>query len=205
MQSAWPFLDSRFALPVAALLVPFALEGVLDAGSRLVPARPALPALALGALLLLPNAHRLFTQVLPRAHRDRPAASPGEHEPAGFTDTWAWSDGQYRQAAAPLASWLHACDLVRTGALEGLPEGHVMVSNPRIGALLTGRRAVQARGDLAPAALAALAREKGVALVLVDNFAGPPSVALRRWRDAGAGDLRSLLRLPGDVEILGVE
>ncbi len=50
----------------------------------------------------------------------------------------------------------------------------------------------------------ALSRE-GISLVLVDNFAGPRSEALRRFRDLRDGSLESLLRLPGNVELLRVK
>ncbi|MND04403.1 hypothetical protein D3C83_246570 [compost metagenome] len=54
-----------------------------------------------------------------------------------------------------------------------------MASNPRVAALLCGRPAVVVPADASPAALAALARERGVAVVIVDSFRGEAPAALR--------------------------
>ena len=182
MQSAWPFADPRFAIPMAALLVGFAVEAAGAIGRR-----PWIP-IAFAALLLLPNAQRYFGLVLPRAHRERPAGAPGSHEPARIPQTWRWNDAQYAQAALPLASWLHACDEIRNGSL---PPGTVLSTNPRIAALLCGRPAVLSppAGDL----------------VLVDAFAGSAADAVRAHRGAAASRLRPLLVLPGGVELLQVQ
>jgi hypothetical protein len=197
MQSAWPFEDPRFALPLAFLLVPFLLEEVHRDAARL--RAPAMAAAVAGALLLVPNGEFLVTRVLPRASRERPAAAPGDHEPARFPESWKWTDGQYAQAGLSLASYLHACDLVRADAVPGagrLPEGTLLAFNPRIASLLCGRPAV-------PVASPVDTRE--VVLLLVDNFGGPPSESLRRYRDEHGRDLESLLRLPGGVELLRVK
>lgn len=201
MQSFWPYRDFRFALPLAALMVPFALEGAWILGKR-APAA-AWVALGLGVALLVPNGVRYFTHWLPRSQRERPAAAPGEHEPAGFERTWWWSNDEYRQAAPALAAFLHACDLVREGA-SGIPPGPVMASNPRVAALLCGRPAVKAPEGASPADLAALARETGVAVVIADGFGGGGSPALRAWRDAGTGELERIVALPGGVQVLRV-
>jgi len=212
MQSAWPFRDPRFALPLAALLVPFALEGGLGllrlALERLRRPEPAdlttgeFLAALLAVLLLVPNAWFWFDVVFPRSHRPRPAFASGTHEPAGYTDTWSFNDDQYGQAAPSLGAFLAACDRIRDG--EGMPEGPVLATNPRVAALLCGRTAVKAPEGATPAELAALARERGIALVLVDNFRGGGSEALRAWRDAGTGELEPAASLAGGVQVLRV-
>jgi hypothetical protein len=211
MQSAWPFRDPRFALPLAALLVPFALTGVLRLLRSLEdrlrsPDRPDLArreiaTALLAAFALVPNLEFWFARVRPAAHRVPPAVAPGGHDPAGFTDTWFWSDEQFREAAPSLGSFLHACDLVRAGG-DAFPPGPVLASNPRVAALLCGRPAVKAPDAASPADLAELARREGVALVLVDRFRGGGSEALRAWRDAGTGDLEEAVALPGGVRVL---
>ena len=206
MQCAWPFQDPRFAMPLAFLLIPFAIEGAALLLRR-VPEVFALDgdvAVALlAALCVVPNAVRYGTHWLPRAHREAPAIAPGDHRPAGVTNTWAWSDDEFRQAAPPLAAFLHACDLVRGGA-PGIPDGPVMASNPRVAALLCGRPAVGAPAGASPEALAALARERGVALVLVDGFGGAGPAAIRAWAGAGDGTLEPVLAVPGGVRIVRV-
>jgi hypothetical protein len=180
MQSAWPFADPRFAIPLAFLLVLLSIEAVR---------RWPTASLVFALLLLLPNAQRYFGLVLPRASRECPITAPGTHEPARVPRTWTWNDDQYRQAATALASYLHACDLVREGAY---PPGTLLVSNPRVAALLCGRHAVQAPVGEA-------------ALVLVDDFAGPRSEELRKLRRTRADDFDLLLTLPGGVELLRVK
>ena len=201
---AWPFQDARFAIPLAALLAPFAVEQVHRLVSVFPRARPAAPIVAASAALLLlaPNVERLFGLVLPRAHRARPADAPGTHEPARFARTWFWSDAEYAQAAPALASFLHACDLVRQGAPGDA--GPVLATNPRVAALLCGRRAVQPPAGAGPEAVADLVRGKGVALVLVAPWSDPYSEALRAYARERAADLEPLATLPGNVAILRV-
>ncbi len=205
MQCAWPFQDSRFALPLAALLAPFAVEMAHLLLVRFSPAPTrSLAATAFAVVLILPNAWIFTALILPRLHRPRPAAIPGSHEPASFTETWPWTDDQYRQAAHAQVAFLHACDLVREGGIPGLPEGPVMAGNPRVAALFTGRRAVQPPKGGTPDAVAARAREAGVVAVVVPDFGDPYAEALRGWRDARRGDLDLLLALPGGVEVFRV-
>jgi hypothetical protein len=209
LHCAWPHRDPRFALPTAALLAPVAIEQIHRFAAASDRARSAAAAVAIScaALLLAPNVERLFGLVLPRAHRARPAAAPGLHEPSRFAHTWGWSDAQYVQAAPALASFLHACDVVRDGGLPGVPAadaGPVMATNPRLAALLCERRAVQPPAGAGPDAVAALVREKGVALVLVDDFAGGTSDSLRAYARERAADLEPLATLPGNVALLRV-
>jgi len=181
MQSAWPFSDPRFAIPLAFLLVLLSIEAL---------GRWAVVSLVFALLLLLPNGQRYFGLVLPRASRECPINAPGTHEPARVPRTWTWNDDQYRQAATALASYLHACDLVRAG---GFPPGTVLASNPRVAALLCGRAAVPSLPG------------EGVALILVDDFAGPRSEGLRNYARGHAAELESLFTLPGEVELLRVK
>lgn len=204
MQCAWPFRDSRFALPLAALLAPLAVEAAHGLLARFAPRAATCATTALAAVLLCPNAWVLGTLVLPHSHRVRPAAVPGSHEPASFSHTWVWTDDEFRQGAPTTAAFLHACDLVREGAIPGLPEGPVMAGNPRVAALLTGRRAVQPPKGGTPGAVAERARESGVVGAVVADFGDPYAEALRGWRDARPGDLEPLLALPGGVQVFRV-
>jgi hypothetical protein len=219
MQSTWPFSDPRFAIPLAALVVPLAVEEVHRVAAWL-KAPAAKVALAAAALLLLPNLWFYATWVLPRSHRETPAAAPGVHDPASFAQSWTWSDAQFREGAVSLAAYLHACDLIRSGDVPGagpLPEGPILVSNPRVAALLCGRGAVQAPtvaglwedgsydGPLDSGPVRRAVEVRGVRLVLVDRFASRYSEALRFYREDHQSDLDSLLRLPGGVEILRVK
>jgi hypothetical protein len=222
MQSAWPFSDPRFAIPLAALVVPLAVEEIHRIALWL-KAPAAKIALAAAVLLLLPNAWNFATWVLPRSHRERPAAAPGDHDPASFAQSWAWNDAQFREGGVSLASFLHACDLVRANDVPGagpLPVGPILVTNPRVAALLCGRPAVQApavdEGPLPshgrsrivvfdPTPAAEIVRREGVALVLRDWFDSRYSEGLREYTDANRSSLDSLLRLPGGVELLRVK
>ncbi len=202
MQAAWPFVDPRFALPLAALLPGFAAEGLTRLADRRFPAARTAALGLLAGLLLLPNLAAFATHVHPRAHRPRPA-SPGAHLPAAFADTWAWRDAEYIAAGTTRSSFLHACDVIRLG--EGVfPPGPVMAANPRVAALLTGRRAVQPPRGGTAAETAAAARGAGVALVLVEEFEGPCSDALRAWCSSGGRDLVEVLALPGGVRVMRV-
>ena len=208
MQCAWPFRDPRFALPLAFLLVPFAIEGATLLFRR-VPEVFALDAGVAASLLALlcvvPNLVGYCTHVFPRAHREAPAIAGGGHRAAGVVDTWLRSDDDFRLLAPPLAAFLHACDVVRmAGPGVGIPEGPVLASNPRVAALLCGRPAVGAPAGASPEALAALAREKGVALVIVDSFRGDGPAAIRAWADARDGTLEPVFAVPGGVRVVRI-
>lgn len=219
MQSAWPFADPRFAIPLAALVVPLAVEEVHRIAAWM-KAPAAKVALAAAALLLLPNAWFFATWVFPRSHRETPAAAPGTHDPASFAQSWTWSDAQFREGAVSLAAFLHACDLVRANYVPGagpLPVGPILVTNPRVAALLCGRPAVRPAPDrlntvdgkvfrsTVPADTAEVVRSEGIVLVLTDFFDGGRSDAVRAYPSTYSSDLDSLLRLPGGVEILRVK
>ncbi|HEU4396035.1 MAG TPA: hypothetical protein VFS92_10755, partial [Planctomycetota bacterium] len=146
-----------------------------------------------------------WTHTLPRAHREAPAIAAGGHRAAGVVDTWLRSDDDFRLLAPPLAAFLHACDVIRMSApADGIPEGPVLASNPRVAALLCGRPAVGAPSGASPEALAALARERGAALVIVDSFRGDGPAAIRAWVDSRDGTLEPVFAVPGGVRVVRI-
>jgi hypothetical protein len=206
MQCAWPYRDTRFALPLAALLAPFALETIHRLAAPLA-ARGAPVTLAVAILLVIPNAGFLVDKVLPRAHRARPAGVPGAHEPAAFADSWAWSDEQYAAAGPSLAAYLHACDLIRENRIPELPDGPVLASNPRVASLLCDRPAIRPRFTPIRDGLASQIvslEVSGFTIVLADNFAGEESEHLRAFTGLSPDRWCTAVHLPGNVSVLRV-
>jgi hypothetical protein len=201
--AAWPFQDSRFALPLAPLLALLAVEAVAAAAARLAPLRAGAAAVAFAAILALPNAHAAATKTYPRAFRETPRheglpRNILRHQAARLTDTWGLDDEDFRREGPFLAAFLGALDAVRDD--PDIAPGPVLATNPRIVGLLTGRTSLRpvAPGGRAPTEVtrfgtdppaahpedidAAVAKH-GVRLVVRDPWNTPWATAIRAYRD----------------------